>query len=299
MTTEDYRPLAASDTAGDVGSGTSNLAAPAADPTAPAPVGPSSTGPAAPAAGSAASAPSGPSSTSNLAAPAPSHAIRAALICHARVMGLSCLWFLGIVTALLLLFSGVFGAFNITLFNSTPAPPAMLANASCVYLFVMGIVMSSYLETLLNFGITRRQCALALLAASALNAAVLAFISGLATIAYTGFDPLRMLNLLLICWYNYLLGWLIATGYQHRRVITAFCTTLVGATLSSTLPVLYINPVPQMIVVNEAAVSTWTLLPLTQGDLIAIWSGMALCLLVCVTLAAVILALTRRIAIKI
>jgi hypothetical protein len=102
-------------------------------------------------------------------------------------------------------------------------------NAGSVYAFVMGIVLSGYLETALSLGLTRRQNTRALLLVSAALAGALCIFGILGALAFAKpVDPLRFLGIFALDWSLYMSGWLIAIGYQYRRFITAVLSTTFG-----------------------------------------------------------------------
>jgi hypothetical protein len=163
------------------------------------------------------------------------------------------------------------------------------ANASCIYLLVMGIVMQSYLETLLNFGLTRRQNTYALLLVSVLMAFAFALISSLVGVLLGEFDPLWGIQLFAANWMSYLLGWLIVIGYQYRRVLAAILSTAIGAALLfSFVPAVWQSGWLTLLLATSTSSPELTSM-LTSGIL----------LLVSLALMLAIIPLTSRIPIKV
>jgi hypothetical protein len=141
--------------------------------------------------------------------------------------------------------------------------------------------MSTYLETMLNFGLTRKQNAYALLLASPLVALALTLVSVLAAMLFGGFDPLGSMLGFVNSWLSYLLGWFIVIGYQYRRVLTAFVSTTVGVALVF------------------SGIAPFPLLPTALGmeESVLLSTGTPLLLIIILILA--IIPLTRRIPIKV
>ncbi|MDR1083125.1 MAG: hypothetical protein LBL27_04575 [Coriobacteriales bacterium] len=228
--------------------------------------------------------------------------VKNALVYYLRPMGLTTLWFLGIFALVFLLL--VFFATSARLIFSSPLVgyelgseglifSAILSSAGSVYLLVMGITMQTYLETMLSFGLTRRQNTLALLLGSALMALLLTLIGALITALFgsEGPDPsfnlpLWHLRVFLSGWLSYLLGWFIVIGYQYRHTLAALLSTAMGATL----------------LLFSSSGDGWGLFPLINSALgsdetLLLRTGSSL--LLSLVLIAAIIPLTRRIPIKV
>ncbi|MDR1015178.1 MAG: hypothetical protein LBL86_09430 [Coriobacteriales bacterium] len=163
--------------------------------------------------------------------------VRHALVYYLRSMGLATACFLGILVLLSLLFdlliltTNVLELFDRSELQALPTFVAMLLTSSNVFLLVMGIVMQTYLETMLGFGLTRKQNSCALLLASALMALVLALVGALGFLLGGQFELLGSLQAFTGGWLSYLIGWFIVIGYQYRRVLAAALSTALGAAL--------------------------------------------------------------------
>jgi hypothetical protein len=226
-------------------------------------------------------------------------ALRGAYLWHLRVMGLTTLCFVGIValiTILLNVASEVYGWFS----SAEPITyPLMIAGSSAVFLLVMGIVMPTFLEVILSFGITRRQNALALLLTAATLAGGLVLIYVLGTLILRQFDltqNLTLLSFFIYGWLMFLIGWFIVIGYQYRSVLAAILTTLLGC-----LMFLYGTSWPTFLHGAFPATDSnlmergWLAL---IGENTAILSLISALILIAI-LTPTIIALTRRIPLKV
>jgi hypothetical protein len=215
-----------------------------------------------------------------------------------RSMGVATLWFLGIYALVMAVLYPLIVIDVFDLFGRDTASPIRLsetvASASSIYLLVTGIVMPSYLETALSFGLTRRQNACALLLVSALLAFGLTLVSELVALVFA--EPANFLwsiQAFLHGWFFYLIGWLIVIGYQYRRIIGALLTTALGVGLFFSL--LAFTP-SWSFVLGETSV----LNSISEGALVSLlFLFSPFSLLACLALALVIVLLTRRIPIKV
>jgi hypothetical protein len=157
--------------------------------------------------------------------------MRGTLIWYLYNMGSSTAWFLGIMALLTLLTSTAFAIFDPPSRPITVAAYEMFAASSLLYQLVMGLVMPTYLESMLSFGLTRRQNALAMLVTSALMALGLSLLNNLLAIPLGAFAPVQIVSMFLNEWLCFLGGWFIVIGYQYRRVVTAFLSTLFSVVL--------------------------------------------------------------------
>ncbi|MDR1185009.1 MAG: hypothetical protein LBK67_09460 [Coriobacteriales bacterium] len=216
-----------------------------------------------------------------------------AFVYYLRLMGLAALTFLEVLALLMLamdlaiIISNALDA-SMELFGYSELLPlsllsGVLVNASNVFLLVMGIVMPTYLETMLNFGLTRRQNTYALLLVSALLTLGFALIILLVSLPSGGFGLLGSTLVFVNGWLSYLTGWFIVIGYQYRRVLTAFLTTAVGAALNFIL-LFQLAPLAQYTLVNQV-----------EGSLAAL----GVSLLISLILIFAIIPLTSRIPIKV
>jgi hypothetical protein len=178
--------------------------------------------------------------------------VRGAFLWSLRQMGLSIAWFAGILV-LVVLFIGIvlsiFGEPSETSFRALIELPwasglssyftgyaAAFITAGPIFFLVMGIVMPTYLETLLNFGLTRRQYALGLLLAATLTIGGIGLVDTFAVLVINQFvlsQDLGFLTLLLCNYLFFLTGWFIVAGYLRRRVISCFLTTALGVEIVS------------------------------------------------------------------
>ncbi|MDR1183272.1 MAG: hypothetical protein LBK67_00565 [Coriobacteriales bacterium] len=233
--------------------------------------------------------------------------VRAAFICHMYIMGSTTLWFLGILALITLLFNATSVLFDWPGWNGLLSYSLLITVASPVFLLVMGIVMPSYLESMLSFGATRKQHALALLLTGMAVTAGLALISSIMIVIIKQFnlDPAvvdltyltypQLLSFFLQDCLFFLTGWFIVIGYQYRRVFTAFLSTLIG-------PVLLLSRdswnwlFSQSSLVTSGMANSGLLRTISEGGILADLISTAI--LVAILLPA-ILALTRRIPIKV
>jgi hypothetical protein len=224
---------------------------------------------------------------------------RAAFVYYLRFMSLSTIRFLAIFVLVLVFVLGLnalLGLFN----NATSTVSlsfGLFANVSSIYLLVMGIVTQTYLETMLNFGLTRRQNTCALLLTSALMALALTLIDAVAVVlsgsfisfGYFGeFNLLWSLGTLIYGWSAYLVGWFIIIGYQYHRALAAIFSTAIGS-------ILYFFVASRGELITPLTQWAYDTLSSEGGSLLL--SG--ICLLVSLALALAIIPLTRRIPIKV
>ncbi|MDR2197661.1 MAG: hypothetical protein LBO07_06845 [Coriobacteriales bacterium] len=231
--------------------------------------------------------------------------IRGAFIWHMRVMGQSTLWFLGIMLLVVTVINVGFVSFSIIPYPAEPLIyPSAIAAASNVFLLVMGFVMPSYLESALSFGLTRQQHALALLLCGLAIAGGLALICVLLALPLSQFDLLQSVRFFLPfihSWFFFLVGWLIVIGYQYRRIVTAILSTLLGIAVlafgSFWIEWLRMSP----LAVDDTSVLH--LQPLLQAvEFGGVYLGilnLAITIVLIIILMPTVIALTRRISIKV
>jgi hypothetical protein len=157
-----------------------------------------------------------------------------------------------------------------------------------IYLFVMGICWPFWLPFMLANGITRRQFACANLASAA--ALSLGFVLlGLLVGLIAGFPaessiPSNQIVGLFTLFLDYLLGWLIAVGFQYRRVITATAGIVLVILITTAIAV---NPG------DMVSVGTYNMMP---GSILS-W-GFLLTVVFCAVLALLLPWLTQRLTVK-
>jgi hypothetical protein len=202
-------------------------------------------------------------------------------------LGLATLWFFGFAFVVGIGLNIVFAAFGAVFASDVPVH-TMLPASAAIYMLVMGIIMPQYLELVMNHGATRKQHALGLLGAGIVMSCLLTIICAIVATIFGDFDVSVAVHGLLVSFSCFMTGWVIVLGYQLRRVFAAFLTTLFGIVMFGLVP--------------QQSSGTPGLTYLFGGDqLIPIASSMAIPinLLACLALFAIILALTRRIAIKV
>jgi hypothetical protein len=233
--------------------------------------------------------------------------VRAAFICHMYIMGSTTLWFLGILALITLLFNTTSVLFGWPEWGELLSYPLLITVTSPVFLLVMGIIMPSYLESMLSFGTTRRQHALALLLTGMAVTVGLALVSSIMIVIVRQFnlDPVvvnltyltypQLLSFFLQDCLFFLIGWFIVIGYQYRRVLTAFLSTLIG-------PVLLLSRdswnwlFSQSSLVTSSMASSGLLRTISESGILADLISTAILVAI---LLPTILALTRRIPIKV
>jgi hypothetical protein len=223
-------------------------------------------------------------------APNRNHGLRGAFICHMNNMGSPTLWFLGIATLIAVLLSTGFR-------SPLEACLVLIVGTSPVFLLVMGIVMPTYLESMLSFGVTRKQHATALLLSGAALTGGLALIAGILILPISGADPINYPIAFTFAWFSFLIGWLISIGYQYRHVLTAFFSTLIGVALfllGPSWPHFLLMRVPVDPLTARVSLGLLDISPANAN--ILSFASMAL---VIVILMPTVLALTRRIPIKV
>jgi hypothetical protein len=254
----------------------------------------------------------GPSATTG--APNKSAGVRGAFIWSLRQMGLSTAFFAGILVLVVLFISIVLSFFGESFeisFNSFVELPwavgvfsyfanygAAFITAGPIFFLVVGIVMPTYLETLLTFGLTRQQYALGLLLAAALLIGGIGLVCTFAALAINQFTLPQDLSFFTLPLRNglfFLTGWLIVIGYLCRSVIGAILTTSVGAVVffSELLWPLYLLASP--FAVNGTV--NLGLFILTAENVGAARLVSALVLIA--ILIPTVIALTRRVPIKV
>jgi hypothetical protein len=230
--------------------------------------------------------------------------VRAAFICHLYIMGSTTLWFLGILALITLLFNTTSVLFGWPEWEELLSYPLLITVTSPVFLLVMGIIMPSYLESMLSFGATRKQHTLALLLTGMAVIVGLSLVSSIMIVIVKQFnlDPTavdltypQLLSFFLQDCLFFLVGWFIVVGYQYRRVLTAFLSTLIG-------PALLLSKgswnwlFSQSSLVTSSMANSGLLRTISESGLLADLISTAI--LVAILLPA-ILALTRRIPIKV
>jgi hypothetical protein len=168
-----------------------------------------------------------------LATPRRHSGIRAAFIWHLRTMGLTTLCFVGVVALITLVLNVAAEVYGWLSLTEPMTYPLMLAGSTGIFLLVMGIIMPTYLEAMLSFGITRRQNTVALLLAAATVTGGLLLTYVVGTLIGCQLDPAQNLTLLsffVYSWLFFLIGWFVVIGYQYHSGI-AILTTLLGLIL--------------------------------------------------------------------
>lgn len=89
------------------------------------------------------------------------------------------------------------------------------------FMLVIGLIESMMLKERLAFGLTRRQIAEGMLTGSALLSFMLVSVSAIITVFKGEFYWMETIGFLMSTWLFYLYGWLIAVGFQHKRLITS------------------------------------------------------------------------------
>jgi hypothetical protein len=139
-------------------------------------------------------------------------------------------WYLGILAVLLIVGTVLRSTLDQPSEPGYPYLPygTILANSSSVFLFVMGIILPSYLSLVLKQGATRQQNSIAIivscLASSLLFAAlsaILALIVDMRLFPNINATPLTVLGWLPLNILSFMLGWLVVTGFLLRHVLTA------------------------------------------------------------------------------
>jgi hypothetical protein len=160
---------------------------------------------------------------------------------------------------------------------------------SCsILMLVIGIIYPFMLSLHMSLGVTRREHAIALLVVGAATSAVLSLINGILLLALGYLAPLSIPATFVMCLSGYLGGWVIALGFQFRRVTTAILGFVVLAALSL------------VIGFGISAFAPTTLIMHFDAD-IALSTGADILAesLLCACLIAIILVATKRIPIKI
>ncbi|MDR0514357.1 MAG: hypothetical protein LBG81_04245 [Coriobacteriaceae bacterium] len=106
-------------------------------------------------------------------------------------------------------------------FSSEVAYDLAFFGASLIYLFVIGIIFPLILGYVFNYGVTRYQFSLALLCSGAIHCAGLTVLLALLAAALGHLDAFALISGLVSLYFSYLLGWVIALGFQLRHVLTA------------------------------------------------------------------------------
>jgi hypothetical protein len=201
-------------------------------------------------------------------------------------MGVSTLFFLAIFAVVIVVINLTLTRVDVLDENALLPYSEILPNSTAIYMLVMGIIMPLYLEILLGQGATRRQFAVGLLGASVLFACALALVNAVIALAFADATLLSIPRWALANWFPFLAGWIIVIGYQYRRVITGFASTLIGVCLLTLSPLW-----PSYFNFNG-------MVPTLLGSVPALLS-VAIGFAASLVLAVIILVLTRRIPIKV
>ena len=209
----------------------------------------------------------------------------------ARYLGISAGFYLSIMTLVMIAITVLLNIFEKD--NLIPigdgelavgilAYDSMLTNSNPIFLFVTGICLPFMMEVLLSNGVTRKQFSLALLVTALGFSVVLVLFQVLAAVLLGNFDLLTLGVCVVSNFCAWLLGWMIALGFQLRRVVTAIAGILIAcvATVVISVPVIFVS-------------SNWLLsldaLPLLE---------FAITLAITIILAVALPALSKRVPIK-
>ncbi|MDR1422810.1 MAG: hypothetical protein LBI64_08125 [Coriobacteriales bacterium] len=222
---------------------------------------------------------------------------------YLRSMAASILMFVATVSVFIGLATWGLDVVGELLADMTDLEVSLWQSISSVLMLVLGTIMPLYLETMLGFGLTRRQHAVALLGAAGTISVGLALVSGCAAVVLgllnaSGPTVVGVPELVAIALSDclcFIAGWFIILGYQLRRVWSACLTTAVGASLFLFLlpwaggTLLYLNGV--------AALVTGYVWDATLASTVSFITCLLLAL-ACLVLASVVLLVSRRIAVK-
>jgi hypothetical protein len=246
-----------------------------------------------------------------LATPCRHSGVRAAFTWHLRAMGLTTVCFLAIIALIMIfmeiVFSSTGSSVTVEAIFAPLSPNVSLVyvaeylvvlGASCSFYFlVLGIIMPTYLEVLLGFGLTRKQNALGLLLAGAAIINTLAIAGALVGLLISQFDLPYSLNILrafIGADLSFLVGWFIVTGYQFRSVIGSALTTAIGAAIC-----LLGNTWAALIPEPTDGVRTLVFMKVTAAETDTEVIGFISALILIAILMPTIIALTRRIPLKV
>jgi hypothetical protein len=161
-------------------------------------------------------------------------------------------------------------------------------SSSAVVMLVIGIIYPFMLSLHMSLGVTRREHALALLVIGVGLSLVFSLVNGLIHLVFGSFTALSIPTAFVMCLSGYLGGWVIALGFQFRRVTTAILGFIIVVVLSLIVGLTIEQFAPTTLIMHfDADVS------------LATWVDVFGELILCVCFSAIILAATKHIPIKI
>jgi hypothetical protein len=207
------------------------------------------------------------------------------------------LMYLGVLAVVLIVLHLVFTRFGVLEKMDDPSAGWYLDGQPFGYgahpwfMLVMGLIESMMIKERLAFGLIRRQVAKGMLMGSALHAFLLVSFSAIIAAFMGEFYWMETIGCLISTWLFYLYGWLIAVGFQYKRLITSAGGILAFTVLS--LPFIGWLGWASIVYGQQGALTLSAVL--MSGELLVFGTLLAA---ECVLLAIVLPKLYVRIAVK-